>query len=149
MNTCYLRSGLMLLAVILSFGIMAVQIPALAYAANGCGPEGFWGIFVPNYLFEKACNEHDNCYEFPAKKSREECDADFYQNMRRACDGQAFPSIQRGLNFGDDWTVWYPVSSQEQRDEYYVHQALSQTRSRRTKEAPILEHLVKSHGEDV
>jgi hypothetical protein len=93
------------------------EIVAVQNAVNGCGPEDWRGAFVPDYFFQEACDEHDNCYEYPAKKSREKCDADFFHNLIWACDGQEFPPIPAGIN--DDWSVRLPMSSQQQRDECY------------------------------
>jgi hypothetical protein len=36
--------------------------PPVPLSSNGCGPEGFWGYFVPNGDFVDACNFHDVCW---------------------------------------------------------------------------------------
>ncbi len=38
------------------------RVPPVPVTVNGCGPEGFWGYFVPNLNFVDACNFDDGCW---------------------------------------------------------------------------------------
>jgi hypothetical protein len=72
---------------------------------NGCGPDGWFGIVVPNEVagcnFKRACDAHDLCYakclpchsfsDSPLcygldnkKARRKECDASFKQSLTKA-----------------------------------------------------------------
>jgi hypothetical protein len=65
-------------AVVLIFGVMAVQLPELVLAGPGC-------TGVPDYIFKSACEIHDECYD-SARLSREGCDNEFLIEMHLACD---------------------------------------------------------------
>lgn len=63
--------------------ILATDVMARA-AANGCGPEGF-GWLVPDFCFEKCCDEHDQCYETGGCEcDRLACDDTFLECMKDA-----------------------------------------------------------------
>ncbi|KAH8901662.1 hypothetical protein GQ53DRAFT_790105 [Thozetella sp. PMI_491] len=59
--------------------------PPVPVTSNGCGPEGFWGYFVPNFEFVDACNFHDVCWA-DCSETFTGCNTEFLNRMTQTCD---------------------------------------------------------------
>ena len=46
---------------------------------------------MPDYIFGAACDNHDNCYEYPAKDTKKNCDDALYNQMMEICNTYEFP----------------------------------------------------------
>ncbi|WYZ43924.1 hypothetical protein EsH8_VII_000360 [Colletotrichum jinshuiense] len=72
------------------------KTPPVPLTSNGCGPEGFWGYFVPNGNFVDACNAHDVCWS-DCSQTFAGCNTDFLNNMITICNTINPPGIQRNM----------------------------------------------------
>nr|CAG4714750.1 unnamed protein product [Naegleria fowleri] len=52
---------------------------------NGCGTQGEFNAISDELGFTHCCNKHDTCYT-DCRKSKEECDEEFYRCMNQHCD---------------------------------------------------------------
>lgn len=81
--------------------------PASNYVPNGCSDPRSWSSYKQTFL--PACNTHDYCYsaQYNFRRSRAECDNNFYSSMRSICNFLYSPHSSKNISCLNESSVYY------------------------------------------